>query len=469
MPREAKRLSDRQVAALKTPGFYPVGGDKSKGLALSVAPKRSKGAHGMARSWILRVATGETRLSKSGKPFAVRRDFGLGSYPEVGLAEARERAAELRVQLRSGVDPVEKRKSERAAKRAESAKLRTFEAVARECHKVRQSEFRNAKYAAQWLATLETYAFPKLGKLSVGDIETGHLVDVLRDIWTTKHETANNVRQRIGKVLDYASACGLRTTPNPADMRGGLRELLPKSGAVRKKAGGRRHHARIAVEAMPRFWADLTAKRTTSAKALQFTILTAARSGEVRGATWEEIDFNARVWRLSADRMKADRVHRVPLSKAAITLLEAIKAKTGKENPGGLIFTNHRGAALSDMALSKLMKDMHALAIKAGTPGYLDPDQGRVATPHGTARSSFKDWARRSTSRVLTDGNLSSFPDEVSELALAHVNSDETRSAYARDELLEDRRELMQTWAHYLQAIDTAVSTAKVRKIGSRA
>lgn len=468
MPKEAKRLSERQVAALKDPGFYPVGGDKAKGLALAVTPKRGKGATGVARSWVARLATGETKLSKSGKPYAVRRDFGLGSYPDVSLAEARERTAELRAQLRAGLDPVEQRKSKRAALQAEMAKRRTFEDVARECHKVRESEFRNKKYAAQWLTSLETYAFPKLGRLPVSDIETAHLVDVLREIWTEKHETANNVRQRIGKVLDYATACGLRTTPNPADMRGGLRELLPKSGAVRKKAGGRKHHPRVAVDAMPRFWEKLTAKDTTSAKALQFTILTAARSGEVRGATWEEIDLSARVWRLSAERMKADRPHRVPLSEAAVALLEAMREATGKDNPTGLVFTNYRGAPLSDMALSKMMKDMHAADVEKGGPGYIDPDQGRIATPHGTARSSFKDWARRSTSRVLPDGNRSSFPDEVSELALAHVNSDETRSAYARDELLEDRREMMEAWAGHLKGRDTETS-GQVVKMGARA
>lgn len=436
MPKVAAVLSDRQVKALKISGLYPVGG--VKGLCLKVS-------QGDSRSWILRVSTGELRTSASGKPFAVRRDYGLGGFPDVSLAAARIKAVELRQQLRSGIDPVAERTASRAALRAERAKLKSFEDVARECHGVRESEFKNTKHAAQWINTLETYAFPVLRRLPVNTIETAHLVEVLQPIWLTKHETATRVRQRIASVLDYAAAMDLRSGPNPAALQGNLKELLPKSKSVRKKTG-KRHHARIPVDQMAAFMADLRTRTSISAMALEFAILTAGRSGEIRAACWSEIDLERRVWRISAERMKADRGHTVPLSDAAVDLLKALPRGTGKT----LLFTNSKRAALSDAALGKLIKDMHDAAVKAGGKGYIDPEQERIATPHGTARSSFKDWSRSSMARVMANGNTSSFPDEWGELALAHVNSDETRAAYARSELLEERRELMQGWADYL-------------------
>jgi integrase len=446
MPREAIKLSDKKVAALKTPGLYPVGG--VQGLALKVTVKRGIESEGVARSWVLRLTTGETRISATGKPFGARRDFGLGGYPDVSLAEARQRAAEIRQQYRAGIDPVVEKKAARAAMLAEQAKVRTFEQVAQECHKVRESEFKNVKHAAQWINTLEAYAFPTIGRLPVAQVETAHLVELLTPIWLEKHETATRVRQRIGTVLDYATAAGLRSGSNPADMKGNLRELLPKSGAVRKKAGGKKHLPRVPVDQIAAFMADICTRNTISAKALEFAILTAARSGEVRGATWNEIDLNARVWRISAERMKADRSHNVPLSDAAVALLEALP----HDSDAALVFPSINGRELSEAALGKMLKDMHAAVLQAGGKGYLDPDQGRIATPHGTARSTFKDWSRRSTARVMADGNRSSFPDEWAELALAHVNSDQTRAAYARDELLDERRELMQAWANYCTA-----------------
>lgn len=442
MAREARRLGEKQVATLKSPGFHPVGG--VSGLGLKVTAKRGITQEGVARSWILRLATGEMRISASGRSYAVRRDFGLGGYPDVSLAEARQRASKIREQMRAGIDPVEEKKAQRLAQQAALAKIRTFEDVAQECHSVRQSEFKNAKHAAQWINTLNTYVFPTIGSLRVSEVTTAHLVEVLTPIWITKHETATRVRQRIGAVLDYATAAELRSGANPADMKGGLKDLLPKSSSVRKKSGGVRHHPRVPVSQIPAFMKDLRTRSSKSAKALEFAVLTASRSGEIRGATWGEIDMNARIWRINAERMKGDRVHRVPLSDAAMALLNKLP-KGPKES---LLFPGINGE-MSDATLSKMLKDMHVKSVKSGDAGYLDPDQGRVATPHGTARSSFKDWSRGSSARKMPDGNSSSFPDEWSELALAHINSDATRAAYARSELLEERRELMQAWADY--------------------
>lgn len=450
MPKVAKVLSDRELKAIRLPGFYPVGGVKGLGLKIST---------GDSRSWILRATTGELRTATSGKQYSVRRDYGLGGFPDVGLAEARKRALELRQQLRSGIDPVAEKNALRAAQQAERAKLKSFEEVARECHAVRQSEFKNIKHAAQWINTLEGYAFPILGKIPVSAIETAHIVEVLQPIWLTKHETATRVRQRIASVLDYAAAMELRTGSNPAGLQGNLRELLPKSKAVRKKAG-KRHHARIPVDQMASFMADLRTRSSISAKALEFSILTAGRSGEVRGALWSEIDLERKVWRLSAERMKADRGHTVPLSDPAVELIESLPKGSGRK----LLFTNSKQAGLSDAALGKLIKDMHEAAVEAGGKGYIDPEQERIATPHGTARSSFKDWSRSSTARVMANGNMSSFPDEWGELALAHVNSDETRAAYARSELLDERRELMQAWAEYL----AQKKTANIVRLGAK-
>jgi len=444
MPKEAKKLADKTVAALKYPGLYPVGG--VNGLALKVTPKRGQGADGVARSWILRLATGESRISATGKPFAVRRDFGLGGYPDVGLSEARQRAAEIRKQLRAGTDPAAEKKAAMAATLAAKAKVQTFAQAARACHTLRESEFKNSKHTAQWINTLETYAFPSIGRLPVADIETQHLVDLLKPIWEDKHETATRVRQRIGTVLDYARAAGLRSGDNPADMNGNLRELLPSSKAVRKKSGGKRHHARVAVDQMASFMGDLRTRSSISAKALEFSILTAGRSGEIRGATWAEIDLDGRVWSLSAERMKTSLPHKVPLSDAAVALLEALPRGAAD----ALIFPGMRGRELSDASLGKMLKDMHAADVKSGGSGYLDPDQeGRISTPHGTARSTFKDWSRRSTARIMANGNRSPFPDEWAELALAHINNDATRAAYARSSLLNERRELMQAWADF--------------------
>lgn len=446
MPKEAKRLNDKQVAALKTAGHYPVGGDGAKGLAIKVvARKNDTNPAAVSRSWVLRVATGETRISSTGNPFAVRRDFGLGSYPEVSLSEARNKAADIRAQLRLGIDPTAQKKAAKAEAARQKALLRTFADVARDCYAVREKEFKNRKHAAQWINTLETYAFPVVGVRPIADIGVAELVEILKPIWTEKHATADRLRQRIASVIDYAAASGLRSGLNPAEMKNGLGELLPKAKAVKKKAGTS-HHPRIAVDDMPRFMADLMTREAAGAKALTFAILTAARSGEVRGATWGEIDLKAREWRLSAERMKADRAHKVPLSDAATALLESLPRGSADD----FLFSGRQGQPLSDMTLSKLMKDMHTAQVKSHQLGYTDPDQrDRVATPHGTARSTFKDWSRKSTARVMADGNRSSFPDEWAELALAHVNSDTTRAAYARDELLDERRELMQVWATY--------------------
>lgn len=428
MPRIAKELSATEVRRLTSPGLYAVGG--VPGLLLQVGS-------GQSRSWVLRTMVGSRR-----------RDIGLGGYPAVTLADARLTAREMRESIRSGIDPIEERKQAKAALVASQAQRRTFAELAREVYAVKQLEFKNAKHSAQWINTLETYAFPHFGDRAIAEITPDDVLGALRDLWLTKNETATRVRQRMDNVFTYAIQNRYCSGPSPASWTESLKGRLPDPSKLVKKAGGKKHHPRVSIEAVPGFMRDLMTRESVSARALAFAVLTAARSGEIRSAAWDEIDLQSRVWTVPAERMKSGRLHRVPLSSEAVRLLESCSRTRGSR----LIFPGKSGNPLSDNTLSKLIKDMHEQAVNKGGKGYLDKQQGRIATPHGTARSTLKDWSRRNTSYRLPSGDVSSFPDEWAELALAHVNDDATRAAYARDELLEERRILMQAWADYLMS-----------------
>ncbi|MBQ0719128.1 MAG: integrase arm-type DNA-binding domain-containing protein [Gammaproteobacteria bacterium] len=422
MPRKAKELSAIEVARLSKRGVNPVGG--VAGLMLSVSLTG-------ARSWILRATIG-TRVNGKGEVVPKRRDIGLGGYPDVPLKDAREKARKKRAMIEDGIDPVlEKQKRRQELIKAQQATL-SFADAAKRCHAVKAQEFRNHKHSRQWLATLERYAFPVIGQLPVADIDTTAVLSALEPIWKEKTETASRVRQRIAAVFDFALAGGYRSKANPANWRGCLEPLLPKPERLKKKAGIK-HHAAIPVNDLPRFMGDLRCRKGMGAKALEFAILTAARSGEVRGATWGDIDLKGRLWIVPASKMKKEKAHTVPLSNQAIELLESLP------RDGDLVFSGKNDAKLSDMTLSKSLKSIHNACVAAGGAGYIDPLQNRVATPHGTARSTFKDWSRKDAR----------FPDEWSELALAHVNSDETRAAYARDQLVSERAGMMQSWADF--------------------
>lgn len=397
--KSASRAKTRRVGDPCT-AYHAVGG--VPGLLLQCRPPSSDRDVG-ARSWILRTTVG-----------AKRRDIGLGGYPEVSLAEARESARLVKSRIREGVDPVAERKAKADALRLAQAKELKFAEAARRAHRAKTSAFRNKKHAKQWISTLETYAFPHIADLPVAQVELAHIMKVLEPIWHEKPETASRVRQRLESVISWATVAGFRDGENPARWDGNLKELLPPTSRVKKV----KHHRALPWQEMGAYMMDLRARNGTSARALEFLVLTAARSGEVRHATWSEIDYEEAVWTVPAERMKAGKEHKVPLSDPAIALLKALPRLKDSE----YIFPAVRGGPLSDTSLLAVNKRMEVEAV-----------------PHGF-RSSFKDWARRSTS----------YPDEVSELALAHVNSDATRAAYARDELLPQRRRLMGDWAQYL-------------------
>jgi integrase len=389
MPKKAKELTALAVRRLTTPGSHCVGG--VDGLRLNIT-------EGGSRSWVLRA-------SVKGK----QREIGLGGFPDVTLEMARDNARAMREQIRRQVDPLDERNRQRAATAATTARSKTYEAVARECHESLAPGFKNAKHAAQWLATQETYAFPLIGQIPVSEVTLEHVLSVIKPIWQTKPETASRVRGRIQKTLSFAKVKGYRTGENPAMWGDNLKLVLPTLSTIRKVE----HHPAMPISELPAFVRRLQGIDSFGARALEFLILTACRSADVRLATAPEFDFERRVWTIPGSRMKRPRDHRVPLTPHMIEILKGLDFRAKYIFQGRL-----SGTPLSDGTLRKILIDM---------------DMEYV--PHGF-RSTFKDWARTTTS----------FADEASELALAHVNNDATRAAYARDELLDIRRAMMEQW-----------------------
>jgi integrase len=351
-----------------------------------------------------------------------RRDMGLGSAKgpgAVSLAEARERAAEARRLVRAGSDPVRERR-EGAAARAARARSRTFAETAELHMDAHAGGWRNAKHRAQWAMTLRAYAGPHLGTLPVSEVETAHVAAALRPIWTVKPETASRLRGRIEAVLDFAIVHGWREGPNPARWRGHLDHLFPRRSKVRPV----RHHAALPWREVPGFMARLRASEGVAARALEFAVLTAARTGEVLGACWSEVDLERADWTVPAERMKAGREHRVPLAPAAVELLRALlPLRRAADEPDPLVFPGQRGTRpLSIMAMAMLLRRL---------------GRGDV-TVHGF-RSSFRDWAGEETHHAR----------EVVEAALAHRVGDKAEQAYARGDLFLKRRPLMENWAAF--------------------
>lgn len=394
MPRKAKDLTALEVSRLTTPGNHAVGG--VTGLYLYVNEAQG-------RSWVLRITV-------AGK----RKHLGLGGYPSVTLAQARDKAREARELVVKGVDPIQERKAAASALRAQQATRRTFEEVASAFVTFQEAAWKNAKHRKQWSSTLEAYAHPIIGRLPVDEITEQHVISVLEPIWSQKNETASRLRGRIESVLDWARVRGHRDGENPARWKGHLDKVFPAPSQVRRV----RHFQALPVKEVPAFLTRLGSQKGVSALALKFLVLTAARSGEVRGAAWDEVDFLHGVWTIPASRMKAKREHRVPLSDAALAVLGEARAR---QAPGTtrLIFCNQNGGMLSDMSMTALMRKMELGAV-----------------PHGF-RSTFRDWV----------GELTNFPSDLAEIALAHVLPNKTEAAYRRGDALEKRRGMMEAWA----------------------
>ena len=431
MRRKKEQLTDKAIQNIKTPGRYAVGGIGAEGLHLQVSDNG-------ARSWILRYTWG-TRDSTTGvKTVQRRRELGLGSYPTTSLADARRKAQQCRAKIEQNIDPIdERRAAARAARYGQGPEL-TFGEAATQYIEERREEWSNDKHVQQWTNTLATYAEPTIGKLSVRDIDVGHIDAILRPIWNKKTETANRVRGRIETILDWAKVRGYRDGENPAQWKGRLDQLFASPRKVRKT----KNHAALPVARIGGFVKHLRAQKGNGARSLEFAILTAARSGEVRMARWREIDFAEKVWTIPAERMKARKEHRVPLSARALALLKAMP----KGKADDLIFPSPTGKVQSDMTLAAVVDRMHAADIESNGSGYTDPKQGdKVVTPHGF-RSTFRDWAAEETH----------YPREVAEMALAHTIESQTEAAYRRGDLFEKRVAMMGDWAKFCNKTQSA-------------
>ncbi len=383
MARQLNRLSAVALGSIKRPGRHADGGN----LYLSISPNGG-------RRWVFLYRW-------HGKP----TEMGLGSVNSISLKQARELAATARAQVAMGISPlVEKRRNRQA--------VPTFGECADDFVKTNRSQWKNDKHIAQWSSTLETYATP-IWNRPVNEIETHDILQILKPLWQSKQETASRVRGRMERVLAAATARGYRTGQNPAQWKHHLEHQLPKRNKL-----SRGHHAALPFSAIPAFIAQLREHNGSSARALEFTILCAARTGEVLGAEKEEFDFKNRLWTVPRERMKAGREHRVPLSEQALAIAEVA---AGDAEASFLFPGMKPEKPLSNMAMTKVLK-------------RLDID----ATVHGF-RSSFRDWVAEQTA----------FPNEVAEAALAHTIKNAAEAAYRRGDLLEKRREMMQAWADY--------------------
>jgi integrase len=397
----SKKLSAKRVESVTEPGRYGDG----DGLWLQV----TKIGDNTTKAWIYRFMLDRRA-----------RHMGLGAFPLFGLADARKRRDDAAKLIADGIDPIEHRNAQKAAIAAENAKALTFKECGEDYIEAHKSGWKSAKHEEQWRATLETYVYPVIGRLQVGDVEQSHILKILKPMWNTKTETASRVRGRIEKVLDRAKALKLRKGENPARWIGNLDQLLPAKSQVNPV----RHHPALPYRDLPSFMEKLRARHGFSAKALEFTILTVARTNDTIGAKRSEIDGQEKLWTIPAARIKGKKGHRrrdhvVPLSDAALSILKDLPTDVDYVFPG-----ESEGGGLSNMAMAEMLKAM----------GY----SGDVATVHGF-RSTFKDWCSEQTA----------YPNELSEMAMAHTVSDKVEAAYRRGDMREKRRRLMDDWAEF--------------------
>ena len=432
MPKIAKELSAIEVKRLASPGWHAVGG--VAGLLLQIRQPAKDDAP-LARSWILRLRiAGERQL------------IGLGSYPQVSLAEAREQARKLSAEARGGVNLIARKRAQRSALIAAASRNKTFKDCAEAYMEAHASDYSNDKHRKQWASTLESYAYPVVGKMLVADISMRHVLDVLLQdtvhrngsrgkLWYTKPETAKRLLDRIKTVLDYATVSEYRSGMNPATWKGYLDSQLPSTRGLKEV----KHFPSLPYEQIGDFMIHLRQKDSISAKALEFIILTDMRSGSVRQATWSEIDFNKQLWIIPPKHFKTRVEFRVPLQPQAIALLKQLP----RINDSDRIFPNGQGKPLSDMALNQLMRGMHERGEFKGE-----------AVPHGF-RATHRTWAAEQTD----------YPEEVRKLASGHAVGDAVKEAYQRTDLLEKRRNLMNDWADFLDLPSTKSTDGDGKKV----
>ena len=416
--RSTKKLTAAKINGNLAAGKYHDGG--GTGLFLRVEPNGS-------RRWLQRTTI-------NGK----RREIGLGSPPTVSLSAARESAYKNKRDIREGLNPLTKKK--------DNAPTLTFKEAANLYIEVKRSEFTNEKHKKQWFTTLNTYAYPKLGKLPVGEILVNDVLETLKPIWTTKTETASRLRGRIEAVLSWATVSGYRNGDNPARWKGNLSELLPKPSKIASK----KRYPALQMYDAPRWWAELIQKETIGAKALQFITLNASRSGEVRGMQWDELNMGqektnldaaycdaatSATWIIPASRMKSKKEHRVALTSESVALLGSLSQS--KNCP--LVFPSAKGKMLSDMTISAIMRRIHEADIKRGGVGYVDPQVKRPVVPHAL-RSTFRDWAAENA-----------YERNMAEMQLAHAVGSSVERAYLRTDMIERRREMMEAWGNFLR------------------
>jgi integrase len=403
-----QKLTDRKIKGKLDPGrHYDHGGS---GLHLHV---RESGS----RAWVQRI-----RLD--GKYV----DLGLGNYPSVTLSQAREKARANKALVAEGKDP--------RHLKVKKAKVLTFAECADAVIAMKAAELSNEKHRAQWASTLETYAKPTLGGMRIDQIEVEHVLKVVQPIWQDKHETAKRVRGRLEAVFDYAIARNLRPAPNPAAWKGNLAALLPSKVNSTKQE----HQPALQLADAQRWWKELSNRDGMGSAALHFLTLTACRSGEVRGMTWDEIHplqstGGQHVWIIPAKRMKARKEHRVPLTEEMMLLLNGLP----KHDSSSLVFHSSKGSPLSDMTLSATMKRMHESATNAGEAGFIDQTSKRPAVPHGL-RSTFRNWAAEH-----------GYEHDMAEIQLAHEVGTAVTRAYFRTDMMEKRRKMLEDWSKFLR------------------
>jgi integrase len=418
MPRQIGKLSALAVQRLKKSGLHADGG----GLYLRITNAGGK-------FWAFRYMLNKTA-----------REMGLGALHAVTLAEARQKATAYRNLLSSDIDPIQARDATRAQERLEAARAQTFRQCAEAYIEAHKASWRNPKHRAQWDSTLKEYVYPVFGDLPVQDVDVSLVMKALEGIWKIKPETASRIRGRIEAIIDWATVRGYRRGENPARWRGHLENLLPRRSKVKRII----HRPALPYDEIGDFMGTLKEQHGTAALALAFTILTAARTSEAIGARWDEIDLQKKMWIVPANRIKAGREHRVPLSDAVIRILVKVKKQQGeatlKDSKQNYIFTGYKpNKPLSNMAMLALLRRMK---------------QEKITT-HGF-RSTFRDWCAEQTN----------YPREVAEAALAHVLTDKVEAAYQRGDLFDKRKQLMEAWSRFCSTPSVkSKSSGKVLKL----